>query len=456
MQPLASDTFVRRLGREGWLTAVLALPLAAGQVSQMMISLADTVMVGRLGVVPLAAAAFANNVLHLPFMFGLGLSMAVSIRVSQARGAGEREAARVTLRHGLYLSLGVGVLTLLAVWILQPFLGLFHQDPAIVRAVPRYFLLVATSMIPAMGAMAVKNHADALNRPWPPFWIMLGGGALNVLFNWVFIYGKLGAPRLGLDGAGLATLLARVVTLAVILSWSMRSASVREWAPTHWFRALEWRAIGDLVRIGFPASLQLLAEVSAFVMATLLIGTLGPAALASHQVAITCAATIFMVPLGLSMALTVRMGEAWGAKRHGQLRFILLSGWALALLFTAGSAQGFLFFNRTIAGWFLTEPAALALTSSLLLVSAAFQVSDAMQVSSAGALRGLGDVKIPAWIAFVAYWVVAIPAGWLLAFPAGWGVAGMWWGITLGLTVTALALGLRVWSKTAAHPSSGW
>ena len=454
MQSLPSGSTLERLGREGRLTVALALPLAAGQVSQIFISLADTLMVGRLGVVPLAAATFANNVLYVPFIFGLGFSMAISIRVSQARGSGDREAARAALRHGLYLALAFGVLTMLGSLGIQPFLGFFHQDPEIIRAVPRYFLLVAASMIPAMGAMAVKNHADAMNKPWTPFWIMLAAGGLNVVFNWLFIYGNLGAPRLGLDGAGLATLLARLAMLAGMVWWCVRAKAVRDWVPLHWFRAPEWPAVRELIRLGLPNSLQLLAEVSAFVMVTLLIGTLGPAALASHQVAMTCAATIFMVPLGLSMALTVRMGEAWGAREPARLRFILVSGWGLAMAFTACSALSFLLFNHRIAGWFLTEPKAMALTASLLLVSAAFQVSDAMQVSSGGALRGLGDVKVPAWVAFVAYWIIAIPVGWFLAFRAGMGVAGMWWGITLGLTTTALALGVRVWRKTALEPSS--
>ena len=450
MPSIARNNFLRTLGREGRLTAALALPLAAGQISQIFISLADTLMVGRLGVLPLAAATFANNVLYIPFIFGLGLSMAISVRVSQARGAGDREAARAALRHGVFLSLLVGTLTVLGGWALQPFLTLFGQDPEVVRAMPRYFLLVAASMIPALASMAVKNHADAMNKPWTPFWIMLGAAGLNVVFNWIFIYGKLGAPRMGLEGAGLATLLVRLAMLTAMIWWCVRAEAVRDWVPTRWFRAPEWPAVLDLVRIGLPASLQLLAEVSAFVMVTLLIGTLGPAALASHQVAMTCAATIFMVPLGLSMALTVRMGEAWGAKEWTRLRFILVSGWGLALAFTACSAQGFLFFNHTIAGWFLTEPTARGLTANLLLVSAAFQVSDALQVSSGCALRGLGDVKIPALLAFFAYWVIAIPAGWWLTFRAGLGVAGMWWGITLGLTTTAIALGLRVWRKTAA------
>ena len=446
----SANSILARLGREGRLTAALALPLAAGQVSQVLMSLADTIMVGRLGVVPLAASTFANNVLYVPFIFGLGMLMAISIRVSQARGADDREAARAALRHGLYLALALGLLTMLGGWGMHPFLGYFRQDPEVVRAVPRYFLLVAASMIPALGAMAVKNHADAMNKPWPPFWIMLAAAGLNVFFNWLFIYGNLGAPRLGLDGAGVATLLSRLTMLAAMLWWCVRARAVREWVPVHWLRAPNWQALRHLIAVGLPSSLQLLAEVSAFVMATLIIGTLGPVALASHQIAMTCAATIFMVPLGVSMALTVRMGEAWGAQRRPELRFILTSGWAIVLAFTACSALTFLFFNQNIAGWFVTEPSARALAASLLLVSAAFQVSDAMQVSSGGALRGLGDVNVPAWVAFVAYWVVAIPAGWWLVFRAGWGVAGMWWGITLGLTTVALALGLRAWGKTAA------
>ena len=176
MQSFRSGRILERLGREGRLTVALALPLAAGQISQIFISLADTLMVGRLGVVPLAAATFANNVLYVPFIVGLGFSTAISVRVSQARGSGDREAARAALRHGLYLALAVGVLTMLGSLGIQPFLGFFHQDPEIIRAVPRYFLLIGASMIPAMGAMAVKNHADAMNKPWTPFWIMLAAG----------------------------------------------------------------------------------------------------------------------------------------------------------------------------------------------------------------------------------------------------------------------------------------
>ena len=430
-------------------TLRLAFPLVAGQLGQMLVGLADTLMIGQLGVVPLAAATFANTILHLPLMFGIGMTMAVSIRVSQARGAGDQQMAREALRNGLYLAHFVGLLTVILAILLAPFLHLFGQEEEVTRAANRYFLIVALSMVPAIGSMAVKNHADAMNHPWPAFWILLGGVGLNVFLNWVLIWGHLGAPALGLEGAGIATLLARSATLVALLFWSRRSPEIREWVPRHWWKRPHRESVRSLVKVGLPASLQLLAEVSAFVMATILIGRIGKEALAAHQVAITCAATVFMVPLGLSMALTVRVGEAWGAKAHERLRPIVVSGWLLGTAFTLVSASTVLAMPDTIANWFIDEPRTLAVATSLLIVSAAFQYSDAMQILSMGALRGLNDVSGPAWLAVFAYWIVSLPIGWWLAFPTALGAPGMWWGITIGLTLTAVLLGSRLWKRTA-------
>lgn len=439
-----------RLIDEGRATLRLAVPLIVGQLSQMLMSVTDTLMIGRVGVVELAASAFVNSLIYLPMMFGIGMSIAVSIRVSQARGGGRPAVAREALRHGVQVAVALGVLTLLGAWAALPFLGIFRQTPEVIAASPGYLLLLAGSMIPAMASMSVKAHADAMNRPWPVFWITFASVLLNVLLNWIFIFGKLGMPALGLEGAGVATVLARLAGLVGLVAWCTRARGMRKWTPFRWFRAPRRAGLVDLVRLGLPSSLQLLAEVSAFVFATLMIGTLGEAALASHQVAISCAATTFMIPLGVSMALTVRIGEAWGAGQPWRLRRILASGWMLGLAYAGVSMTAFLIFNREIAGWFMEESDALTVAAGLLLVAAAFQFSDAMQIIAAGVLRGLDDVRTPAWIAFGCYWVIAIPLGWLLAFPAGWGVRGVWWGITLGLTLTALLLGTRAWRKTRA------
>lgn len=433
---------------EGRGTLLLAFPLIFGQVSQMLVGLSDTLMIGRLGVVPLAASTFANTILYLPLMLGIGMAMAVSIRVSQARGAEDTAMAREALRNGLFIALIVGLFTVLAALAVIPFLGYFGQEPDVAGAADHYFLIVAVSMIPAIGCMAVKNHADAMNHPWPAFWIMLGGVALNVVLNWVFIWGKFGIPALGLEGAGIATLIARIATLALLINWCRRSRTMHDWVPRHWFKKPDGFAIRSLVKVGLPASLQLLAEVSAFVAATIIIGSIGKVALASHQVAITCAATVFMVPLGLSMALTVRIGEAWGARAFDRLRPLVASGWLMGAIFTVLSALTVLIFPDVIAGWFVSDPEARALASVLLLISAAFQFGDAMQIISMGALRGLDDVTVPAWLAVFAYWIVSLPVGWWLAFKMGYGAAGMWWGISIGLTLTAIMLGWRLWRRT--------
>ncbi|MEM7144150.1 MAG: MATE family efflux transporter [Verrucomicrobiota bacterium] len=434
--------------REAWLTSALALPLIAGQLNHMLISLADTLMIGKVGVVPLAASTLANTILYVPLMLGIGMSVAVSVRVSQARGAKDPAGARAALRHGLYLAVAVGLFTVALSWIVKPFFPLLQQEPEVINAAPAYFHLVAFSMVPAIAALTIKSHSDAMNRPWPAFWVMSGGVVLNVLLNWALIFGNLGAPAMGLEGAGLATLLARIATIAGLICLCLNLPGFKDWIPRRWLAKPDWPAVRHLVSIGIPTSIQLLAEVGAFLMATFIIGTLGAEALASHQVAITCAATVFMVPLGISMAMTVRIGEVWGAGQKERMRPIVVGGWLMALAFTMLSASAFFGFNREIASWFITEPKALSLAAGLLLVAAAFQLSDAMQIISSGSLRGLNDVRIPAGIAFFSYWIVALPVGWFLAFPLKMGVEGMWWGITLGLTITAVALGQRIWRMT--------
>ncbi|MEP4077839.1 MATE family efflux transporter [Haloferula sp.] len=433
--------------REGKQTAWLALPLVVGQLSHMLMGVVDTVMIGRVGVTELAASAFANTLIYIPMMVGIGMSMAVSIRVSQARGAKTPPVARAALRHGLQITAVLGLLTLLVATVVVPFLGVFRQPEEVLREMPQYFLLLAASMIPAMMSMAVKNHADAMNRPWPVFWITFGSVALNAVLNWVFIFGKLGVPAMGLEGAGVATLLARSVGFIGLIVWCVKGRELREWVPLRWFKAPDWVEVRDLLQVGFPASMQLLAEVGGFVAAALIIGTLGETPLASHQVAITCAGTVFMIPLGISMALTVRMGEAWGAEEFVRMRPILISGASLALGFTCLSASAFLYFNVEIASWFVADPETRKVAAGLLLIAAAFQLSDMIQIISVGSLRGLNDVKVPAWIAVFAYWST-VPFGWYLAIPRGMGVNGMWWGLTTGLTLAAIALGVRVWRKT--------
>lgn len=433
---------------------MLALPLVAGQVSQMLIGVADTVMIGRLGVIPLAAGTLAMTLIHVPLIISVGVLVSVSIRVSQARGAGDIAGGRAAVRNGLYLALVLGVLAVGAGFLCQPALVLLGQDAGVAEAAETYFLIVMASLVPGLACMVFKNFADAMNRPWGAFWILLGDVGLNVVLNWVLIYGNLGAPALGLEGAGWATLIARVVGVVALFGWIAWWGDFGEWVPRRWLRAPDWVAMRSLLRVGLPTSAQLLAEVGAFVMAMVMIGWISAEALAAHQIAITCAATTFMIPLGISMALTVRMGEAWGAGEVARLRPIVTGGLVLGAGVMMASAVTFVLAGRTIAGWFIPDATVIGIAANLFVLAGIFQISDGIQIVAAGCLRGINDVRIPAWIALAAYWVLALPVGAWLAFGWGMGAVGIWLGLTLGLAIAAVWMGTRVWRMSGRESIS--
>jgi MATE family multidrug resistance protein len=272
--------------------------------------------------------------------------------------------------------------------------------------------------------------------------IILGDVALNVFLNWVLVFGHLGCPALGLVGSGWATLLARLTAVAVIAAWLRRSrhfATVRAAPWTGW----EWARFGALLRLGGPAGLMLLFEAGAFAAAALMMGWLGTVPLAAHQVALGCAALTFMVPLGLSIAVSLRISKALGEGRRAALRPIGFGALAAGLAFMATSAMVFALAGRHIAAGFTPAADVAALAAQMLVVAALFQLFDGAQVISVGALRGLADVRVPTVITFLAYWVLALPAAYLLAFKFDLGPVGIWAGLAAGLAFAALLLASR-------------
>lgn len=433
---------------ESRMTLRLALPLMIGQLSQMLLGVADTVMIGALGVKEMAALTFASALFHVPFVFGIGLLTAISVFSSNASGAGDAAGGRASCRHGLYVATALGMVLWGVGWLISLRLDLFGQPPDVAARTTGYFQIVMASVVPALASIALKNHADALNRPWPPFWIFVGGVGLNIVLNWILIYGNLGAPALGLEGAGWATLLARTAVLMAMWVWLMNARGLRDWVPYRWFRKPDFGAIRHLLAIGWPASLQMLTEVAAFSSAGLIMGRFGPTSMAAHQIAITCAATAFMIPLGLSMALSVRMGEAWGANQPERLRPIAVSGWVLGTVFSMLAAVLFLIFGEELAGLFIEAPEVIQLTAALLVIVGIFQIFDSLQVASVAMLRGLHDARVPALMAFVSYWLVGLPVAAFLALKLELGAVGVWWGLAAGLVVACFTLGPRLWRRT--------
>ena len=429
---------------ESKLSLKLAIPLMIGQLSQMLMGVVDTLMVGRLGVTELAALTFANSLFYVPFVFGIGVLTAVSVLSSTARGAQDPKAARASCREGLYLGSGLGLILFLLCGGISFKLDWFGQPAEVTAATQTFYRIVMLSTIPALASIALKNHADAMNRPWIPFWIFFGGVLLNILLNWMLIFGKLGCPAMGFEGAAWATLIARLVILVATLAWLMGCKDLKDWVPHRWLVPMKMKSMRKLLRVGIPASLQMLSEVSAFSAAGIIMGLISTQAMAAHQITVSMTGTAFMIPLGFSMALTVRVGEAYGAKDPQRLKTIAHSGW-LVLVGTASlSATAFIFFGETMASWFTDEAPLIELTAALLVICAAFQFFDAQQVGSASMLRGMHDTRIPALVAFISYWIIGIPAGLVLAFPLDMGARGVWWGLAIGLAMAALTLGWRM------------
>jgi multidrug resistance protein, MATE family len=436
-------------------TLALAAPIMAGFLGQMLMGIADTVMIGRVGTVPLAAAAFGHNLYNVPMVAGFGFLSAVGVRVAHAYGGQRKGAAAEVLRHGLWLALGGGLIAGLLFGWARGHYGWLRQPPEVLAEAQTYLLLIGWSMLPTFVAHALKQFSEALTRVWAPMFVLLGGVVLNVLLNWMLIFGRLGFPAMGLAGAGWATLVARVVTAVGMTLYVVRSAGLRSWLPERWWAPLDRAVWNDLLGLGTPVAVQHLLEVGAFVAAALMMGWIGPVAMAAHQIAITCAATSFMLSLGLGMAVSIRVGHAWGSQDRARLRRAGYAGLMMTTAVMTAFAVFFMFARYSIAGWFTPEREVVVVAAGMLLIAAWFQVFDGLQVVGLCALRGMTDVRAPALIAAVAYWLVALPLGYVLGFPLGQGPNGVWVGLAAGLATAAAILIVRFDGLSGAMGKGG-
>ena len=429
--------------KEARATLSLAFPIIIGQVSQMLMGVTDTVMIGRLGTVPLAASAFAGGIFSVFFVIGIGLLLPVAVFASREHGAGNDKAGAVWLKHGATLALVASALGVVLMLGLSMGFDRMGQPPEVVAAVNPFYSLIAVSLVPTLMFQAFRQFAEALGRPWLPMALMLGGVALNVILNWILIYGNLGAPALGLTGAGLATLIARIAPLIAIIIWMSRSGTFRAAWPTTWTRELSAGRFFEMLRVGVPAAVMFMFEVGAFMAAALMMGWISATALAAHQIALSCAGFMFMFPLGLSMAVGMRVGKTVGEGRTDRLRSIAFGALVLSCAIMSVSAVGFALGGTTLAAGFVKDPETIALAARLLVVAAIFQLFDGAQVIGSGALRGLTDVRVPAAISFIAYWLLAIPGGYALGLHTSLGAVGIWIGLAAGLAIAAVLLASR-------------
>ena len=424
-------------------TLSLAVPIVVGQVSQMVVGITDSLMVGHVGAVPLAASSFGTSIFGVFYVLGIGLMVPVSVFVAHARGAERPEECGEYLRHGVALALVFGVLeTAVMLW-LGFRLHWFGQPEEVLAAVNPFFVLIGGSITPVLVNLALRQFAEAMGRPWVPVIVMSGVVALNVLLNWILIYGKWGAPALGLTGAGVATVIVRVLGPIALFVWLRRDPSLRQALPRKWWAPLSTGRVKEMLRLGVPASGMLLFESGAFAAAALMMGWLGTVALAAHQIAISCASFTFMFPLGISMAAGMRISQGLGAGERERLRPVGYAALGIGAVAMAVFMLCFLLGGEMLARWLVREAAVVALAAQLLVIAAVFQFFDGAQVIGAGLLRGMKDVKVPVAITFVAYWGLAIGGGYLLGVRGAMGPTGVWWGLALGLAFAAVFLAVR-------------
>ena len=405
------------------------------------VGVADSVMVGQLGAIPLAAVSLANSVFVLALMFGIGVSYGLTPLVAAADGQGQTERIARLLKHSLLINILFGIGLFALVVLAVPFLYKLDQPPVVVELASPYLWVVGSSMIPFMFFQGYKQLIEGLGHTKQAMVITLIANLVNVVLNYLLIFGKLGFPELGLVGAGWATLFSRVFMAVIMAVFFYRSRLFSAYQRTT--KGFKKKFIKKLLGLGVPMGFQYVFEVGAFSGAGIMVGWISAHALAAHQIAINLASVSYMVASGFAAAATVRVGNQLG---HGYFRsmrragfisigIVMIMMFCFALIFVAG--------QHFFPSLYVENEEVIEMAASLLVIAAFFQLSDGIQVTGLGALRALEDVKVPTLITLLAYWVIGLPGGYLLAFHFNMGLQGIWWSLFAGLTTAAVLLSYR-------------
>jgi multidrug resistance protein, MATE family len=434
-----------RARREIGATTRLALPMIAAQLSAIGTNVVDAVLAGHQGAHTQAAVVTGASIWALAIVAGIGTMMAVPPTVAQLDGAGRRRDIGPVFHQAIYIALALGVLLGVAVWHASPLMTLFGTVPSMRADVQRFLHAIAFAAPALTTYFALRGLSEGLSLPRPSMYFSFGGLLVLAPLGYVLMYGKLGLPALGALGSGIATAVVLWLEMLGFATYVLRHRNYRDIGLRQRMAPPRFSQIGPLLSVGIPMAITLLLEAGMFVAVALLVGRLGETVTASHHVALNVASVAFMIPLGLSMAITVRVGHAAGRRDVRGVRYAGISGIALVLVTQLLSSGTMLLFPEPIARLYTSDMAVVATASQLLVLAGFFQFSDGIQVASNGALRGLKDTRVPMAINLFAYWGIGMPTGWYLAFPHGLGARGMWMGLIAGLSMAAILLFTRFW-----------
>jgi multidrug resistance protein, MATE family len=433
------------------LTLRLALPLIIAELGWMSMGVVDTIMVGRLpdSAVAIGATGLGQSLYHVIVIFGEGLLLGLDTFLAHAHGREDSADAGHTLFNGLLLASLLTPVLMFAVSLWPAVMTLCGINVQLIGPMRPFLSALNWGTLPLLAYFPVRRYLQANNVVVPIMFAQVSANIVNALGDWLLIYGHWGFRAQGITGSGWSTCFARLymfLVLAVTLVW-VESRRANSW-QSHWVNTLrvDVERMWALLKLGVPAASQILLEIGAFAAATALCAKLGPVPLSGHQIALNCAAFTFMVPLGISSAAAVRVGQQLGRRDPAGARRAGWSAIALGIAFMACAGFVFVAIPRQIARLFSPDPAVMHIGAQLLLVAAAFQLFDGVQVVTTGALRGAGDTKTPMLANLVAYWFIGLPFGYFLGFRMRWGAVGIWTGLCAGLMIIGSTL-LFVWHR---------
>lgn len=427
----------------------LAVPVVAVQLGLMMMGVVDTIMVGRLSAQALGAVALGNLYFFAVVVIGMGTLMALDPIIAQAVGARDEPAIARGVQRGLLLAGLICLPSVAGLAVVKPVIRAIGQPDALIEPASVYTWLIIPGVLPFYAFLVFRQTLQALGRIAPIVWVTLAANVLNALLDWVLIFGKLGAPALGVAGSAIATSVSRWVLAAALLwaCWPELRPRLRPWRR----ESIALAPLGRMLRLGLPIGGQMFFEYGVFGMVGALMGRIGALAIAGHHIALNLAAIVFMVPQGVGAAAAVLVGRAIGARNHPEARRAAVGALLVGVGFMIGSGILFLSSPFALARIYSPDPPVIALAGSLIVLAGCFAIFDGLQAVAIGILRGIGDTRAPAILSLLGYWLLGLPAGVFLAFRWNWGPRGLWWGLVLGLAITAAVLLWRVRSRLRAE-----
>jgi len=423
----------------------LAIPVVISQLGHTLVQTSDTIIVGHFaGTVSLAAASLANSIFVIMLVIGIGISYGITPLIAQHNGRKNYAECGRLLSNSLFINIIAGIVLFVITYFGSSLL-LDHLDqtPVVVQQAKPFLFLLGLSIIPMLIFNTFKQFAEGLGFTKQAMFVSIWGNVLNICLGIIFVKGLFGIAPMGIRGVGYSTLIDRCVMATVMAIYVFTSLNFKKYIQEFIITNIDRVRCLQILRIGAPVALQYTFEISAFSAAAVIIGTIGYHEQAAHQVAINLASITYMMASGLSAAAAIKSGNYFGVSDHQKLRHSAISSYHIVIAFMCLTALIFTVFNHALPWIYTSDKTVIDIAAQLLIIAAFFQLFDGTQVVGLGILRGMGDVNMPTFITFLAYWVVGLPVGYLLGLQFHLGVAGVWYGLVLGLMVSSILLFFR-------------